>query len=107
MEIDFKNSGKWTIASMKGRIDGHTSPDCESSLKDKIAEGIDHVAVDLSEVEYMSSAGLRVLLSTYKKLKANSGDMVLIAPQENVAEVLDISGFSSIFKIVDKSGEFA
>ncbi|MCK5833556.1 STAS domain-containing protein [bacterium] len=105
MNIDFKNSGKWVIAGFSGRIDGHTSPDCEQALKDKIGEGNHLIAIDLSDVDYMSSAGLRVLLATYKNLKANTGDMALISPQESVAEVLDISGFSSIFKIVNKIEE--
>ncbi len=105
MQVDYKKDGKWLIAKPTGRIDGHTSPDFEASFLEKIAEGNTHFAVDLSKVDYMSSAGLRVLLATYKSLKAASGDMALIAPQAGVAEVLEISGFASIFNIVPKAGD--
>ena len=68
-------------------------------------DSLKNLAIDLSGVEYMSSAGLRVLLVTYKALKAADGEIVLINPRENVSEVLELSGFTGIFKIVGNIGE--
>ncbi len=105
MEIKVKTEGKWTIVEPQGRIDGHTAPEFESGIDSELAKGTKMLAVDLSNVDYMSSAGLRVLLATYKKLKADAGDMALINPKDNVAEVLEISGFSEIFNVIKEKGE--
>jgi anti-sigma B factor antagonist len=95
--------GKWTLVAPEGRIDGHTSPELDLALREIIDGGAKNVALNLTGVEYMSSAGLRVLLATYKTVKALEGDMALISPRDNVAEVLEISGFSGIFRIIDNS----
>jgi anti-anti-sigma factor len=101
MENVISTQGKWSLVLSTGRIDGHTSPELDTALKGVIAGGAKFVALDLSSIDYLSSAGLRVLLATYKTVKALDGDMVLISPKENVAEVLTISGFAGIFRIVN------
>ncbi|MEW6365477.1 MAG: STAS domain-containing protein [Acidobacteriota bacterium] len=101
MQIDAtKTEGKWTVMAVSGRIDGHTAPEFEAACKAQLDKGTVWLAVDLAGVQYMSSAGLRVLLATLKSAKGKSGGMALVSPQENVREVLEISGFSSIFSIV-------
>lgn len=87
------------VISPVGRIDGATSPAMESEITDVIASGERHLLVNLSGVDYMSSAGLRVLLAAMKKVKALQGEMVLCCMQPFVKEVFDLTGFSRIFSI--------
>ena len=99
MEISVNTERGWTVLGVTGRIDAHTSPEFEQSCRAELDRGVRRLAVDLAEVAYMSSAGLRVLLATLKRLSADDGEMVLLAPRANVREVLDVSGFSSLFRI--------
>ena len=107
MKVHVNKLGSWTILVTVGRVDAHTSPDLESAIQSQLGAGASQVAIDLTEVEYMSSSGLRVLLSTLKQLGKAAGKMALVHPRENVREVLDISGFSNIFRLVGHSDELA
>jgi len=91
---------QWKIVAAKGRMDALTGTSAEQALHEAI-KLCTHVALDLREVIYMSSAGLRVLLSSLKFASSRNGAFVLIRPQEAVREVLEMSGFSRIFQIVD------
>lgn len=80
-----------------GRLDTTNANEFEDMIKEK-AEGINNLVFDLKDLEYISSAGLRVLLS-FQKATAASGTMKLINLTEEVKEILDITGFVDIFEI--------
>ena len=101
MDITTKTEGKWKIVILSGRLDAQTSPFLETELIKYYNEGNKFIAIDLSNINYMSSAGLRILLSIRKILKGNSGTMVLLKPCAMVSEVLEMSGFSKIFFVLD------
>ncbi|MEY2954229.1 MAG: anti-anti-sigma regulatory factor [Pseudomonadota bacterium] len=82
-----------------GRLDGVTAGDAEKQLLNLLAGGAQNVTVNLSELDYVSSAGLRVLLIAAKAAKAKGGSIVLSAPKPSVLEVLKISGFDRIIAI--------
>ncbi len=82
---------------VEGRLDTTTAPQLETTVKDNIT-GIEHLEFDLKGLEYISSAGLRVLLST-QKIMNKQGDMVLKNVSEEVYEVFDITGFADILTI--------
>ena len=88
---------KLTIA-LEGRLDTTTAPELEAFAKDEL-DGVANLELDFEKLDYISSAGLRILLSTQKKMM-NNGDMTIINVNEEVMEVFDITGFSSILKIV-------
>ena len=67
--------------------------------------GNDRLLIELSQLEYISSAGLRVLLVVAKRIQQKGGKVVLCALVPNVKEVFEISGFSSIFKIFDNTAD--
>lgn len=92
--------GPWTVLAASGRMDALAGADAERACHEAI-EASPQVALDLRGVVYMSSAGLRVLLSSLKFATSRNGAFVLIGPQEGVREVLEMSGFSRIFQIVD------
>ena len=101
MEISSKTENNVLIVSVNGRIDAVTSPELESSIQELLDGGTNKLIMDLSELEYISSAGLRVILSTAKKLKALDGDILVANLQGPVMEVFEISGFSSIIQVFD------
>jgi anti-sigma B factor antagonist len=85
--------------TLAGRLDGFTSAAHEAELKALLAGDASSVTIDLSQLEYVSSAGLRVLLMTAKMAKAKGGAVVLASPTSVVLDVLKISGFDKIFEI--------
>jgi anti-sigma B factor antagonist len=85
--------------ALTGRLDGFTSATHESELKALLAGDAASVTIDLSQLEYVSSAGLRVLLMIAKLAKAKGGSVALAAPTAVVLDVLKISGFDKIFEI--------
>ncbi len=98
---DGGKKGNAKIISVRGRMDAVSAPDFEKRLGDWMDEGETHFVVDLGELDYISSAGLRSFLVAAKKLKAKDGQILLAALQETVKEVFEISGFSSIIPIYD------
>ena len=95
MKIDFiKNNDELTV-EIDGRLDTTTAPDLESFLGENIL-GINSLVFDCEKLIYISSAGLRVLLTAHKRMK---GAMKLINVNELVMEVLDMTGFADIWVI--------
>jgi anti-anti-sigma factor len=101
MEINIRKEKGVPLVSVKGRIDAVTAPDFEKDLSDLIESGEKTVLVNLGELEYISSAGLRSILATAKRLKAENGKMVFAGLKGPVEEVFKISGFYSIFTIFE------
>lgn len=91
-----KNDTTLTLA-IQGRIDTTTAPQLEAELKADI-DGVTELYLDFTGVEYISSAGLRVLLSA-QKLMSRQGKMVLSHVNESVMEVFEVTGFSDILTI--------
>ena len=100
MNIVVEKEEARTIVKVSGRMNSANSSELEKKFLDIIESGSTFLVVDMSELEYISSAGLRVMLIAYKKIKAINGRIVLCALQEIVEEVFDLSNFSSIFEIV-------
>ena len=101
MKIQERQEGKWRILGVAGRVDSLTAPQLDAAFKQLIDDGGSWLKLDLSGVEYLSSAGLRVLLATLKAVRALAGDLQLYSPRDNVRSVLEISGFSNLFTIGD------
>ena len=91
--------------SISGRLDAVTAVEADKDFSKIIAEGHDNLLIDLTELDYISSAGLRVLLVVAKRIQQTNGKVVLCALTTNVKEVFEISGFSSIFNIFTTSDE--
>lgn len=101
MEIDLRKEGKVEIASLKGRIDAVTAPEFEKKILEVIEKGERTILLNMAGLEYISSAGLRSILTIAKKLKAENGEVFFAELQGAVEEVFKISGFHSIFKVFD------
>ncbi len=88
------------LVTVTGRIDSSTAPKFSEALAKITNDGHYKIAIDLSGVQFLSSAGLRVLIATQKLCKRyNRGEVVLAAVPANIQSVFDLAGFTSIFGI--------
>jgi len=91
----------FTIIQIIGRIDASNSQEAQKNVLAVIDGSISKLILNLEKLDYISSAGLRALLIIAKTLKAKNGVFRLCCLKENIKEVFDISGFSTIFDIRD------
>ena len=96
MNIDKKLEDGKLILAPAGRFDTNTSPELEDAL---VYDGVNEIVFDFTAVEYISSAGLRVLMTAQKAMMAAGGKMTVKSPNTMVRNVLDMTGMSSIFTI--------
>jgi anti-anti-sigma factor len=101
MEFAQEQAGDVVIAKLTGRLDSSSAQPAEESFTQLLGGGTPHLVIDLSKLEYISSAGLRVLLVVAKKVQQAQGKLVLFGLVPNVREVFSISGFDKIFSIRD------
>lgn len=99
MDIEEKNVDQIKIISIKDRLDAYNSNKVERYLNNLIESGVKQIIVDMEGVEYISSSGLRVMLSALKNLKKKDGILKLACLQPYVLEVFEIAGFTQIFEI--------
>jgi anti-sigma B factor antagonist len=94
-----------TLVEVSGRIDSMNANELGAALTDTIDHGNVQLVLDLASVEYMSSAGLRELVTALKKVKRETGDMRLAQPSPRVREVLEMAGLDTIFRIFPTQSE--
>ena len=101
MEIEKLVKEGRCVVGLKGRLDAVTAPELEQSLGEIIEEGNLNLVLDLTCLEYVSSAGLRIFLVATKKIKSLKGELCLVGLSGNIKEVIEISGFPSIMPCYD------
>ncbi|MDR0690636.1 MAG: STAS domain-containing protein [Streptococcaceae bacterium] len=97
LNIDKEKNGKDVAVTLSGRIDTTTAP--QLNFIEETLKGDENVVVNLKDIEYISSAGLRFFLKMEKKLRAGSGGQVLTNVSDEVMEIFEISGFAGILTI--------
>ncbi len=99
MEIVREKINAVAVLNLQGRLNIASAPDLETAFAELSKAGEKKILVDCRELEYISSAGLRVLLAAVKVQKKDLGIVALSALSANVKQVFEISGFTSIFPI--------
>ena len=99
MEIIKKLEGAKQTFTIKGNLDTVTSPDLQKEL-DALDPAVKELVFDFASLDYISSAGLRVMLTANKKMMASGGSMTIMNTSPAVREVFDMTGFSDIFTMV-------
>ena len=99
MEVRIEKKDKKCILHVSGRIDTVTSPDLEEKIKQLENEKFDEMEMDFSDVEYVSSSGLRIILTETKKSIKEGYSFILTNPRDNVMEILEMTGFNEIMTI--------
>ena len=98
MTIDTILNGSELTVSLAGRLDTLTAPEFEKALNASL-DDVMALVLDFAELEYVSSAGLRVILSAQKKMTARGGTLVVRGVNETVGEIFDVTGFNEILTI--------
>ncbi len=101
MEIATTEYKRCSLVSVSGRVDSNTAPAFEAALKNVIEGGQRNIALELSGVDFMSSAGLRGMVSSLKACKSGGGNLALAAVSDRVGEVLKLAGLLSLFSLHD------
>jgi anti-anti-sigma factor len=90
------------LVKVEGRVDSATAPEFTMALEKSTNNNRFKIAVDMNELEYMSSAGFRTLLATQRNCKRyNRGELVLVAVPARIKDALELAGFTELFKIYD------
>lgn len=101
MELQFDQKDDFTIVYVSGRVDTTNYNEFEKQVSEKVDASNSNVIINCSELNFISSSGLRVFLLTQKKLTAAGRKLKLSDMQPAIKEIFDISGFSQIFEIYD------
>jgi anti-anti-sigma factor len=99
MELVETSNPKCLVLEIKGRLDTTNYSILEKRLMELIDGGTHKIIVDCRDMDYVSSSGLRILLMALKKISLVKGRFVLCGLQENIREIFEISGFTTIFEI--------
>jgi anti-anti-sigma factor len=105
MEIKEEKRGKVKIVGLRGRLDANSSQAVENQLLALLNQGEDRLVLDFSELTYMSSLGLRVLMMVAKNIKRVNGKLALAGLNDHIYEIFKIARFTSIFSIYSSSDE--
>jgi anti-anti-sigma factor len=102
MDITTEKKENYNLLKVSGRLDSTTALEFEKSLLNFIESGKENI-VDFSDLKYISSSGLRVLLVAAKKLSDANEKLTIVSMQDHIKEVFDISGFTDIFNILPEN----
>lgn len=105
METKTYWEGDIMVLKLKGRLDTNASTDFEQQMDDGIKFSKKDIILDFSELEYICSSGLRIIIQAAKKLSTTQGKLVLCCLEDYIKEVFEISGFDTFLKIFSSKDE--
>jgi anti-sigma B factor antagonist/stage II sporulation protein AA (anti-sigma F factor antagonist) len=105
LHIQLEEIDRKVVLRIDGRIDAASSPILERKLSQLIDDQHTHLILDFTRVDYLSSAGMRVLLAAMKKLRAHRGSLVLFSLSDEVAEIIRMAGFDKILHLCSNEKE--
>ena len=103
MEITSRDYKRASVIRVTGRVDSSTAPKFEEKLNEYIKAGHTHLVLEMDGTEYLSSAGVRAMISTQKTLRSKGGQVSLAQPSARVKEVLELAGLGPLFSVYDKT----
>ena len=98
MNVIYTTAGNILIIAIEGSIDSNTAGDIQVNLYERVAEAT-NVLLDLSEVDFVSSAGLRMLLLIYRQIKSRNGKVILSGVSDEIKDIMALTGFINFFEI--------
>jgi anti-sigma B factor antagonist len=99
IDMTSRDEGDIKVVAIEGKLNTGASPDAEAFINDLIDDGATKVLLNLEELDFISSTGLRVILATGKKLSEIGGKLVLCNPNHTVSDVFRMSGFNQMFTV--------
>ena len=100
LDIEDREVNGVSVVDFFGKMNTSTSPEAEKYLNEIVGQGSSNILLNLGELDFIST-GLRVILATGKKVGASGGKLVLCSPNITVNDVLDMSGFSTMFSVFE------
>ena len=104
MKVTVKQENGINVISIEGSIDGRTAPLVKEEIGPTV-QAATHVILDMSKVDYLSSAGLRLLLLIYREFAAKKGRLVLLGVSEDIQTVMSHTGFLNFFTLAGSKAE--
>jgi len=104
-ETESPDAGRYVALALRGYLDAHTVNDFESFMDESIEKGMHRFLLDVSELNYISSAGIGAIMSLTQRLRRAEGELVLFRPSEKVFKILDKLGFTKIFRLAQSADE--
>ncbi len=101
LEVDVQEQDRWSVVSLRGEIDVYTAPRLRQALIDLVEAGKTNILVDMSKVDFLDSTGLGVLVGGLKRVKAQDGSLEIVATQDKILKIFEITGLSKVFPIHD------
>ena len=105
MEINVETQGRVKIVGLRGRLDANSSPAVEKHLESLVDSGEERVVLDLSQLTYISSLGLRIFIAVAKNIQKVNGKLALTGLSDHIYEIFKIAHFTSIFAIYPSLSE--
>jgi len=105
MELKTRDEKDVKIVYLEGEMDTNTSPEILEALDKLRKDGVMKMVLNLENLDFISSAGLRVLLATAQQLKTSGGDLRVCQLNKEIKEVFDISGFSTLLMVFDNEAK--
>ncbi len=105
MKTEVRQEGAATLVAVTESVDALTAPDLTRLLSEQIAAGRCNLVVDLTKVDFMSSAGLRTLLGGVKEARTHGGDLRIASTNPGIDKVLKMSGFNNVAKVFTSSDD--
>ena len=105
MEVNKREADETTIIMLDGRLDTNTTAGAQAQIEEFLDAGSASVLLNCEQLEFISSAGLRMMLAIAKRLTASNGELKVCALNETVREVFEISGFTSLLSVFSSEAE--
>ncbi|SFV97239.1 anti-sigma factor antagonist [Chlamydia abortus] len=97
--IQKEEHGTTAVLHLQGKLDGISSPEVQENISQFLSSGIKNIVLDCTNLDYMSSAGIRVLLQSYHQVGKHAGKIVLTCVPKTIEQTLYVTGFLSYFKM--------
>jgi len=105
VKITVSDVGEVKVVRMEGSLDTQTSPEAQTQITQLIDQGATKIVINFEELDYVSSAGLRILLTTAKQLKGNGGELRICGLNGDVQEAFKFAGFHMILTVKKTESE--
>ncbi|MCB1118292.1 MAG: STAS domain-containing protein [Chlamydiia bacterium] len=99
IKFELEEKGHVSLFRLEGRLDATSSPQLEIKLQEKVDAGQKNILLDFGRVDYLSSAGMRLLLSMTRRLKGDGGQLAVCSLNDDVMEIIKVAGFERILNI--------
>jgi anti-sigma B factor antagonist len=99
LEVETEKRDRWSVISLRGEIDVYTAPRLRQALIDLVENDEKDILVDMTRVDFLDSTGLGVLVGGLKRVKAKDGSLEIVATEDKILKIFEITGLSKVFPI--------